>query len=376
MLDSTMNSNVSTHSPNAAAPVLLRGLLYKASPEDFVVEELPQYEPAGAGTHTWLWLEKRGVTTHAAARTLAVKLGKNPLDAGIAGLKDAQAVTRQWISFENAPLEDADCERLSDDKIRVLKITRHGNKLRMGHLRGNRFVIRLRRANSECEAQPVDVAAILRRLDELQRGGIPNYFGEQRFGSGGDNPALGKMLVLGDVPAYRRALAAQGHARRADDRKLRNLIVNAFQSQLFNAVLSARMPDIGTLLPGDLASLHRNGAVFPVLDQATARLEQPRADAHELSPSGPIFGPKMPRPSGIPGDIEARILIESGVGIDDFGRREAGTQPGARRPLRVFFLEAPRAVKSADPTAAADLSFALPSGSYATVVLGELGVGL
>ena len=359
---------------NASPNTLATSLLYKASPEDFVVEELPQYEPGGAGTHTWLWLEKRGATTHAAARMLAVKLGKNPLDAGIAGLKDAQAVTRQWISFENAPLDDADCERLSDDKIRVLKITRHGNKLRMGHLRGNRFVIRLRGANSEREPLPVDISAIQRRLDELQRDGIPNYFGEQRFGAGGDNPALGKMLVLGDVPAFRRALAAQGQARRADDRKLRNLIVNAFQSQLFNTVLCARMPAIGTLRAGDLASLHRNGAVFPIADDISAQREQPRADAHELSPSGPIFGPKMPRPAGVPGEIEARILLESGVNIDDFGRREAGTQPGARRPLRVFFLEAPRAAMSADPTAAADLHFALPSGSYATVVLGELGI--
>src|SRR6185295_15948415 len=74
---------------------------YKESPDDFLVEELALYEPSGEGTHTWFWIEKRGLTTHAAARTLAQKLRKNPADAGIAGLKDAQAVTRQWITFEN-----------------------------------------------------------------------------------------------------------------------------------------------------------------------------------------------------------------------------------------------------------------------------------
>src|SRR4029079_12127456 len=103
----------------------MRGLIYKTIPEDFVVEELPLYEPSGGGAHAWLWVEKRGLTTHAAARTLAQKLGKNPLDAGIAGLKDAQAVTRQWITFEHPTLSSADCERLSDEKLRVLQITRH-----------------------------------------------------------------------------------------------------------------------------------------------------------------------------------------------------------------------------------------------------------
>lgn len=345
-------------------------LEYKTRPEDFVVEELPQYEPSGAGTHTWIWVEKRGQTTHAAARNLAALLGKNPLDAGIAGLKDSQAITRQWITFENAPLTDADAQRLSSESLRVLKITRHANKLRMGHLRGNRFVIRLRGASS-----PLEIDALRQQLQRLHESGIPNFFGEQRFGSGGGNAALGKFLVLGDEKSFRDGMAAQGQARKSSDRKLRNLIVNAFQSELFNQVVTQRSPNLGTLLPGDLACLHRNGAVFAVADEAAALKEQPRADAHEISPSGPIFGPKMPRPLGVPGDIEAQILEASGVKIDDFGRREAGTQPGARRPLRVFFLEAPEmSDPSDDPEVAAELKFALPSGSYATVVLNAIGV--
>ncbi|HLX62433.1 MAG TPA: tRNA pseudouridine(13) synthase TruD [Planctomycetota bacterium] len=344
------------------------GILYKESPEDFVVEELPLYEPSGTGTHTWMWIEKRGLTTHAAARTLAQKLGKNPADAGIAGLKDAHAITRQWISFEHVTQSADELRAISDEKLRVLNVTRHGNKLRMGHLRGNRFSIHLKLAGEMPGPQ-----ALFERVqfgfDELKRRGIPNYFGEQRFGNTGANPALGKMLVLGDDKAFHAAMAAAGQARQAQDRRIRNLLVNAFQSELFNRVLAARLPAFSALKVGDLAWLHRNGAVFKIYSEEEARREQSRADAHEISPSGPVFGPKMAQPEGLPSELETRILHEAGVTLADFGRKEAERQPGARRPLRIFFLEEPHAEIEHDGVL---LRFALPSGSYATVVLDEI----
>lgn len=344
-------------------------LLYKATPDDFLVEEIPMYEPSGTGTHTWIWIEKRGMTTHAAARSLAQRLHKNSADAGIAGLKDAQAVTRQWITFENVTQSPDEIVGFSDDKLKVLALSRHANKLRMGHLRGNRFVIRINAAES-AETQARD---LLTRAQEvlaiLQQRGIPNYFGEQRFGNQGTNAAMGRLLVMGDTTGFDTAMAAAGQARQARDRKMRNLLVNAFQSELFNRVLAARLPDIGTILPGDLASLHRNGAVFKVATEDDARTEQPRADAHEISPSGPIFGPKMAQPEGKPGELEARVLNDAGVALADFGRKEAERQPGARRPLRIFFLDEPEARADGDSVL---LRFTLPSGSYATVVLNEL----
>ena len=372
-----MNSNTFE---NPAAPELPRlcpprsdaaRICFKATPDDFIVEELPLYEPSGVGTHTWLWIQKRGMTSHAVARALAQRLRKNPADAGIAGLKDAQAVTRQWITFENVSESPDDIAAFSDENMKVLSVTRHANKLRMGHLRGNRFVIRIRSAGDPTGAAATQ--AMLERAQQvltiLKQRGIPNYFGEQRFGNAGTNAAMGKLLVQGDTKGFSAAMIAAGQARQAHDRKLRNLIVNAFQSELFNRVVAARMPDLGTLLAGDLASLHRNSAVFKIATAEDAQREQPRADAHEISPSGPIFGPKMAQPEGVPGEIETRILNEAGVTSADFGRKEAEHQPGARRPLRIFFIE--------EPDASIDLNdvllrFALPSGSYATVVLNEM----
>lgn len=343
----------------------------KAEPEDFVVEELPQYEPCGSGTHTYFWIEKRGLNTHDAARKLAQILGKRAPDAGIAGLKDAQAIARQWISFEHVKENLDKAAAYQDDKLRVLSVSSHGNKLKMGHLRGNRFVIRLR-PMADCGLQIADwQQRVLQRtrdvLATLSSKGIPNYFGEQRFGRGGGNAALGKMLVQGDVAGFEAAAKIAGV--RHGDRKLRNLLVNAFQSELFNQILARRMPEIGKLEAGDLAWLHRNGAVFSVASAEEAQREQPRADAFEISPSGPLFGEKTKLADGRPGEIERAVLAESGVKLDDFSRREAERQPGARRALRIVFLETPSA--ELDP-AGVLLRFALPPGAYATVVLGEL----
>jgi tRNA pseudouridine13 synthase len=338
----------------------------KAQPEDFVVEEIPLYLPSGTGDHTYFRIEKRGLSTHEAVRRLAQALGKRPPDAGVAGLKDAQAVARQWVSFEHVPAERMGALDLGE-AVRILETSRHGNKLRMGHLKGNRFLIRLRPAEGT-PALPDGLAEAAETvLGELARRGIPNYYGPQRFGREGRNPALGRCLVKGDEAAFREGLAPAGiNPSRARDGKFRNLMVNAFQSELFNQVLARRLNGLGTLLPGDLAWLHRNGAVFKVADAAT---EQPRCDAFEISPSGPLFGPKMPMPEGEPGRIEQEVLSASGATVEEFGRREAERQPGARRPLRVAFLEPP-AVRVEE--AGVLLSLALPSGSYATVVLREI----
>jgi len=341
------------------------GVRVKAQPEDFIVEELALYEPCGEGSHTYFWIEKRGLNTHDAARKLAQALSKRAPDAGIAGLKDAQAVTRQWISFEHVAPGQLAALDLSPG-ARVLKTSRHGNKLRMGHLRGNRFELRLRLA--EASAPVGELAQAARGVfDELTRRGIPNYYGPQRFGRDGRNPALGKLLVQGNEEAFRAALPEVGISPgKVRDGKLRNLLVNAYQAELFNRVLARRMPDLGTLQTGDLACLARNGAVFLVEDAAK---EQPRCDSFEVSPSGPLYGPKMRAAEGAPGALEQAVLAESGVSAADFGRAEAERQPGARRPLRIVFLEPPSVQEEAD---AVVVRFALPSGAYATVVLREL----
>jgi tRNA pseudouridine13 synthase len=341
----------------------------KAQPEDFIVEELALYEPCGTGTHTYLWIEKRHANTLDATRKLAAFLGKRAADAGIAGLKDAQAVTRQWISFEHVTKSADEILEFSDPTLRVLNVSRHGNKLKMGHLRGNRFIIRLRLKSPDTVSADVVTARARSVFEKLWTTGVPNYFGPQRFGRGGDNIALGRLLVRGEVAEFERLYAQNQNNRRHAERKLRNLIVNAFQSDLFNRVLAARMPHIGRVQAGDVAWLHRNGAAFLIPSAVDAEREQSRAYAFEISPSGPLFGPKMLRATHEVGELEARILNEAGVSLEDFGRKEAEKQPGARRPLRVLLLEKP-GVENDDTGVI--LRLALPSGAYASVVLREI----
>ena len=356
------------------------------------MEELPLYEPSGSGTHSWLWIEKRRHNTLDAARRLAALLNVRAADAGIGGLKDAQSVSRQWISFEHvSELALKEIETLADPNIRVLNVTRHGNKLKMGHLRGNRFIVRLRVANcagTRAANGGLPVAHIDSRatgslllaardiledrtrevLSRLVEKGIPNYYGPQRFGRDGLNADLGRMLVKGDVAAFEKMYADTSQSRRPD-RKLRNLLVNSFQSALFNQVLASRMPEIGRLQAGDLAFLHRNGAVFKVASAEETAREQARADKFEISPSGPLFGERTLLPDGEPGELERRVLAEAGVSLADFGRKEAESQPGARRALRIGFLEPPTSESDAEGVV---LRFALPSGSYASVVIREI----
>jgi tRNA pseudouridine13 synthase len=358
----------------------------KTEPEDFIVEELPAYEPCGEGTHAYFWLEKQKLTTPAAANLLIRALGlpaKAVGGVGYAGLKDAAAVTRQWFSLEHVDLARMEPARLaaavnetSGGKLRLLAASKHRNKLKRGHARGNRFILFLRppltdsSATSNASAWSAAILPKVREeLGHLQRRGVPNFFGEQRFGRFGDNAALGKLLAAGKTAEFQTAWAKQNASVRADA-KIRNLLVNAFQADLFNRVLRARLDEYDDLWLGDLAWLHRNGAVFAVtaeeLDDSRRRCLQ-----FEISASGPMFGPKMTKPTGKAGDVEGRILAEASVTAEDFGRPEAERQPGARRPLRIPFLEEPMA--AAEPTGLR-LHFALPAGAYATTVLKYLGI--
>ncbi|MFM1872115.1 MAG: hypothetical protein RL398_1537 [Planctomycetota bacterium] len=320
---------------------------YKTLPEDFVVEEIPAYVPSGSGDHVWLWIEKRGLSTIRLLEELGGMLDRDEREFGIAGLKDAQAVSRQWVSIEH--VDPRACEGLRGDGFAVLAVSRHGNKLRMGHLRGNRFVVTLRGATAD------DLPRAQQNLAELGRRGVPNYFGEQRFGKRGANLQKGLDVLAGDARRFAAKMP----------RRVFGLVLSAVQSEIFNRVIKARLATLDRLLPGDLAYLHKNGAVFPVDDPAR---EQPRADAFELSPSGPMPGPEMPLPGGEVAQLEAAAIAELGIDPAAFGRMPYRIARGERRPLRVpVFEPAARAVDEG-----LQLSFGLPRGSYATSVLREL----
>ncbi len=306
-------------------------------------------------------LEKRGITTLEAISRIARSLKVPERDFGYAGMKDAIGITRQTLSIQWLAVDKALALQLDD--IKILAAVRHTNKLKTGHLKGNRFIIRLRVAPG---TQAIERVAERARsvLDVVAQKGFPNYFGPQRFGRGGNNVQLGRLLVLGDLAEFERL-----HTGRLPDRRLRNLLVNAFQADLFNRVLSQRVPQLNVLQAGDVAWLHRNGACFSIATPEEAQREQVRADQFEISPSGPLFGPKMLRPTLAPDQMEQRVLQEAGVSMEAFGSPSAERQPGARRPLRVPLLEAPQVEVE---ESAVLLRFALPSGSYASVVLAEI----
>jgi len=352
--------------------------MIKIEPEDFIVEELPLYEPSGVGTHTFLGIRKRNLSTFEAINRIARALQVNARDLGYAGLKDKRAVTTQVLSVEAVPPEQV--LAMEVPAIEVLWAKRHAHKLRVGHLRGNRFEITVRDISRT--ALPL-VEEIMARLATE---GVPNRFGVQRFGNNSDSHLIGKALVKADWETAVRSLlvdeetrfsklgqrvqqeAEKGTLARAVaciPHRLRKLFLSAYQAYLFNCILEKRLPDIGRLLDGDVAVKHSNGAPF-LVENATR--EQPRADAFEISPSGPIFGYKMRRPTGEVQALEAALLAVEGVKPETF-RKVAGIRlPGTRRPLRIPM----ELHQIASVGVGVRLSFTLPAGGYATVVLDEL----
>ncbi len=318
----------------------------RASPEDFEVEEIPAYEPAGTGDHVLVLIEKRELTTRDAVRRICEAVDANPPDAGWAGLKDRRAVTRQWVSlFGVAP------ERLRAvevEGLRVLEAARHPHKLRTGHLRANRFWIQLRNVD------PSGIKLLRPVLSRIEASGLPNYFGEQRFGRGGDNAKRALRWVLGNSRAPRKAFN-------------RKLEMSALQSELFNRCVAERVTlgALGRVYPGDLMKRHDSGGLFAVEDELEET--QARADRWEISPTGPIFGTKMRWPQG-----EARVreeaLLRSVELTPEHLVKWKRIAPGTRRFVRVSVPKI--GVTVSDNTV--KLDFTLPAGAYATILLREI----
>ncbi|MFP4356525.1 MAG: tRNA pseudouridine(13) synthase TruD [Phycisphaerae bacterium] len=378
--------------------------------EDFLVEEIPLYQPSGEGTHVYFGLEKRGIPTPEAVNRIARFMGVRRSDIGFAGLKDAQAVTSQTMS-----LEHADPEKLAayaDRQMQVTWTSRHTNKIRMGHLAANRFTLKIRDVETD-SALP----AAREVLDTLIRRGVPNYFGPQRFGLRGDTADLGEALIRDDLPAFlaiflgkpscndppdcraardafdagdypralkrwprhfadqRRALAAYkkklrpGPAVAAIDKRMKRLFVSAFQSRIFNDIVAARIETLDKVFAGDLAKKTDTGGVFPVEDAAA---EQPRCDAFEISPTGLLPGSRANLAGGEPGRIEREVMAARGVEPDQIERAGSLKIKGQRRPLRFGLGDPDISADSDDQGPHLRLSFALPSGCYATVVLREI----
>jgi tRNA pseudouridine13 synthase len=332
------------------APVLEATI--RAAPEDFVVEELDAFAPSGSGEHLLLTVEKRGMnTTHAA--TLVARWAGVPESAiGYAGLKDRHALTRQRFSVhlpkKLAPALDAlaQADAATGEALRVLEAHWHARKLPRGALAGNRFVLTLRDVEG-------DALAIEARLRTIASAGVPNAFGEQRFGRDAGNIAAALAMFAG----------------RRVRREQRSLLLSAARSALFNRVLAARVREgcWNAPLEGEVWVLDGSRSVFgpePWTDALAARLQ-----AFDIHPSGPLWGAGELRTMGA-----ARALELDALADDESLALRAGLEAaGLRQERRASRVAVRELAWSWPEPSALRLAFVLPAGSYATAVLDEIG---
>jgi tRNA pseudouridine13 synthase len=391
----------------------------KERPEDFLVEELPLYEPCGSGEHIYLLVQKRNLSTFELVQILARHFNVPKHAVGYAGLKDKVAITQQVMSIHVPGRKVADFPSIQHERLTVLWAEMHTNKLRPGHLKGNGFSIRMRGVS------PTAVIHAKRVLERLAVTGVPNRIGEQRFGHLMNNHIIGRALLMNDFQAaadellgpnalareseaearehyahgdFQRALEAMPGHRRTERRVLaglarganakgailgldeatRKFYLTSLQSAAFNGVLDDRMSagSFDRLTLGDLAFKHENRAVFAVdegvlADPTTAtRLKQ-----FEISPSGPMWGAEMMRATGSVDDAERTALSRVGIDVtalSEFDARCRHMLEGQRRPLRVP-ISNPDVEGGVDEHGAyVRVAFELPRGSFATVVLREI----
>jgi len=369
-------------SESESQPMLTRELpgvggVMRAQDEDFFVQEIALYEPSDEGEHVMCEIQKVGLTTHEAISRISRQLKVRPGSIGYAGLKDKRGVTRQHLTICGTSPEAV--AQIQDERLSVLWVAKHRNKLRLGHLKANRFAIRLR------EVDPLHVVRVRPILDRLIQSGLPNYFGEQRYGRLGVNDRLGLALMRQDFSEAFSLLIVDGSSRdhqelRAQrifdetqsaerailsvDRKIRELWMSAAQSRVFDAVVASRIDSLGTLVKGDLAYLHDRGACFVVEDPT---VEQPRADRFEISPTGPMFGSRMTNPKDDALQSEQRIFSEFKVPTD-----LSDAPNGERRPLRVKPEDCALSAGVDDRGGFIAIAFTLPPGSFATTLMREV----
>lgn len=386
----------------------------KVRPEDFLVDELPLYEPSGRGEHVYLGIEKNRVSHGELVATLSRRFHVRPDAVGFAGMKDKHGVTRQTVSIHL--IDDPPSTDLGHERIKVLWASRHRNKLRRGHLRGNRFSIRIR------DVEPTKAPLVAQQLRRLEAVGVPCSFGPQRFGYRRNNHLIGRSLVLqrwvealdellgsggSTFPEYqreRRLLYDDGRfdeaaalwtpadraeliaikalakgqppmkACRAVGRTTFSFWISALQSAMFNHVLEQRLErgDLAWIEEGDVMWKHANGRVFTLTaDEVDDPEIHRRLEAFEISPTGPLWGDEMIEPRGATRALEEEALRAYGFTRETF-LGSPRVPNGARRPLRA-------SLRNVEVDGGVDehggyirTAFDLPPGTYATVVLREV----
>lgn len=342
--------------PRATGPAPIRAFL-RVEPADFRVDERVDVPAHPTGAHWWLQIRKTSLNTKDVVQTLAALGSARVRQVGYAGLKDRHAITTQWFSL---PLEAIDPHSIADQLpagMELLDVVRARHAVRRGGLRANRFVLRLREVERNDEAGEMQDAtqdalrnAVQRRLERIRQG-VPNYFGEQRFGRGGGNLTRARRLFDGSlerVPRFERGL-----------------YLSAARAWLFNQVLAERVraDSWNRLLPGEAVVLDGSRSWFRLEDEPETLLE--RLERFDIHPSGPLHGLGDPAVDGACAELEARVLARDPdlvTGLENWRLR------AERRPLRLVPANLAYCWEGSDLL----IDFELPSGAFATTVLHEL----
>lgn len=324
------------------------------SNEDFEVEEIPAYLPSGSGEHLYLWIEKSGKGTPEVLKSVQAAFGVKEIAIGYAGKKDAHAVTRQWVSVHTPSDDPQPIDALNAlGWMRVLKTTRHANKLRLGHLRGNLFKVRIYGATQD--DKQIDSA-----IDTLKKNGFINYFGKQRFGFDGSNVAQGMHVLAGQKMPHQKRL----------------LLVSAVQSAIFNCMAAQRFEEVAdAATKGDvLQKIHSGCFICEDPDTDSSRIRE-----NCVAVTLPLFGKKYMSSSGYARDLECRcsdaffhdwtkaFSCDGDVAFDLHGLSKFASGDRRQFIIRPEILTFIR--NDAD---CIEVRFALPSGCYATVLLRHL----
>ena len=320
-----------------------RGVI-KQRAEDFIVDEIMSVEPSGEGEHLWLWIRKTDSNTEWVARQLARVADVRLCDVSYAGLKDRQAITSQWFSIHLPGREDPDLTQLDSSEFEVLRACRHDRKLRRGAHSGNRFSLRIRQLEA-------DQTLLLQRLQQICEQGVPNYFGAQRFGRGMQNLVQAEQLF--------------SSTRRSISKHQRGLYLSAARAWVFNQYLSQRVSQglWNRSLAGDVFQLQGKSACF--VDDGSADLSA-RIESLEIHPTGPLWGRGELLSEADCRDRELQLAEQYPTfcsGLEMAGMKQE------RRALRLLAQQMDWQLEEEDVLR---VSFSLPAGAFATMVMREL----
>jgi len=333
--------------PYAYGGAPLSGQL-KVSPEDFQVDEILGYEATGEGDHAFLTIRKRGLNTQDVARIIQQHAGARQVDIGFAGLKDKHAITTQAFSVHLPGKDGPDWQALMTDQLEILDVQRHNRKIRRGSLRGNRFVLRIQHLQG-------DRTAAETVIEKIKKQGVPNYFGQQRFGRKASN-------------LYRAEKFFNRELRRPKRDQI-GMLLSASRSYLFNKVLAERVinKNWNMALSGDVMLLEGSNRQF-LVEMLDDEIHQ-RVMDFDIHPSGPMPGDKgrSLQASDEAGLLEANILADelSQRWIEGIAQQRLDAD---RRSLRLL----PKALAYEWQDNFLLMSFELTAGAYATSVMREI----